>query len=65
MSQTSSYSRNAKRCWCKVMEQWLGEGSTSEYPTTWKGLMVVLEDVEYTSVARELETVLDSVIRPS
>ena len=28
------YSRNAKRCWCKVMEQWLGEGGTSEYPTT-------------------------------
>ena len=58
------YSRNAKRCWCKVMQLWLGEGGTSEYPTTWEGMVVVLEDVEFSSVARELERALDSVIHP-
>ena len=58
------YSRNARRCWYKVMELWLGDGGTSEYPTTWEGLMVALEDVEFSNVARELEKALNSVIRP-
>ena len=55
---------DSQRCWCKVMGEWLEEGGTSEYPATWEGLVTALEDVEYETVARELERVLVSVVRP-
>ena len=47
------------------MGEWLEEGGTSEYPATWEGLVTALEDVEYETVARELERVLVSVVRPA
>ena len=55
---------DSQRCWCKVMGEWLEEGGTSEYPATWEGVLNVLEDVEYKRVARELERVLVSVVKP-
>ena len=54
----------ANRCWCKVMNQWLENDGTPEYPPTWRGLLTVLVDLEYSEVARELQRVLASVTQP-
>ena len=51
----------ANRCWCKVMNQWLENDGTPEYPATWRGVLAVLVDLEYSEVARELQRVLASV----
>ena len=53
---------NADHCWCKVMSHWLNENSTPDYPTTWKGVFHLLEDVECLKVAQYLQKALDSVI---
>ena len=55
----------ANRCWCKVMNQWLKNDGTPEYPATWRGVLTVLVDLEYSEVARELQKVLASVTPPS
>ena len=55
---------NADRCWCKVMGYWLKENGTLHYPTTWKGIFRLLEDVECLEVAQDLQKALDSVIQP-
>ena len=55
---------DCQRCWCKVMGEWLKEGGSSEYPATWEGMLTVLEDLEHKRVARELERVLASVVKP-
>ena len=52
----------ANHCWCKVMNQWLENDGTPEYPATWRGVLTVLVDFE---VARELQRVLASVTPPS
>ena len=54
----------ANRCWCKVMNQWLENGGTPEYPATWRGVLTVLVDLEYSEVARELQRALASVTPP-
>ena len=54
----------ANRCWCKVMNQWLENDGTPEYPATWRGVLTVLVDLEYSEVARELQRVLASVTPP-
>ena len=51
----------ATECWRKVMGQWLAGGGTHNYPATWEGLYVLLEDVEYMEVARELKTAVDNM----
>jgi hypothetical protein len=56
------YLGDNRRCWEKVMGEWLDGGGTDEYPDTWEGLVRVLEDVEYTEIARELVRVLRSEI---
>ena len=53
---------DAKQCWCKVVCQWLDDGGTVEYPATWGGFILALEDVELWEIARELEMVLGSAI---
>lgn len=55
---------NADRCWCKVMSRWLKEDGTPDYPTTWKGVFCLLEDVECLEVAQDLQKALASVIPP-
>ena len=55
---------NADRCWCKVMSHWLKEDGTPDYPTTWRGVFCLLEDVECLEVAQGLQKALDSVIVP-
>ena len=56
------YRDNAQECWCKVVSQWLHDGGTVDYPATWRGFILALEDMELCEVARELETVLRSAI---
>lgn len=51
------YMRDFKLCWCKVMQEWLNMG-TSDYPATWKGVIVMLEDISFAEVARKLENAL-------
>lgn len=47
----------AARCWMKVMQFWLMEGEATGYPVTWEGLYDMLEDVQYSEVAKELKKV--------
>lgn len=54
---------NAEK-WRKVMQVWLDNDGAPDYPASWEGVVTVLEDVGYSEVARQLETVLASVISP-
>lgn len=48
----------AAKCWMKVMNHWLDRGGIlPNYPTTWEGLYVLLEDVEYSEVAEKLKKI--------
>ena len=49
-------------CWCKVMSDWITRDDSPYYPATWSGLLLMLEDVEYSEVATALKKALDSVI---
>ena len=40
------------------MEFWLEGRAREEYPATWDGLHCLLQDAEYSEVARELKTAL-------
>lgn len=50
----------AMSCWVKVMDYWMIENPTPEYPLTWDGLCEMLEDVEYTEVAKELREAVEA-----
>lgn len=56
---------NATRCWLKVMHRWLAGEDASDYPTSWDGLYEMLEDVEYTEVARQLREIVATGIHKS
>ncbi len=42
-------------CWLRVMYYWLDAEGPPDYPTTWDGLYLLLEDVECSKVAEELK----------
>lgn len=44
----------------KVMQFWLMEGEATGYPVTWEGLYDMLEDVQYSEVAKELKKVVSA-----
>lgn len=46
-------------CWVEVMEHWLTEGGTHDYPATWEGLYTLLNDSERSVVARDLKRAVD------
>ena len=55
-------------CWSKVMVSWLeGDGGLHEckYPTTWRGVLDLLADADFSEVASKLERVLGSIILPT
>ena len=52
--------RDPARCWLEVMEHWLNGGGNREYPVTWDGLYALLEDVEFSEVAKELKKAVSS-----
>ena len=57
------YRGNATTCWTRVMDQWLGEGGTRDYPASWEGLYDLLEDAEHAQTATALKAAVDSAIR--
>ena len=49
------HSGNSNICWTKVMARWLNGGSKDQYPPTWEGLYMLLEDAEFSQVAEDLK----------
>ena len=49
---------NQADCWDKVMQSWLDGQGSSSYPVTWKGLCMLLKDVDREKVAQDLEKAL-------
>lgn len=54
---------NSAKCWTKIMQYWLSGGSTNDYPATWEGLYVLLEDVDLAEVARETKQAVSAAKR--
>ena len=50
---------NANTCFTKVMEYWLNGGGKDQYPPTWEGLYMLLEDAEYSQIAVELRNAVE------
>lgn len=48
---------NVAGCWNRVMDHWQKGGSV-DYPPTWEGLCNLLEDMEYSKCAIELQEAL-------
>lgn len=46
-------------CWARVMEQWLNGQREDDYPSTWEGLYMLLNDAEFSVVAEELKVAVD------
>ena len=52
------YRADATRCWNKVMDNWLTTGGSRDYPATWEGLRVLLDDLDFGNVAMDLNRAL-------
>ena len=48
------YFLDFRACWCKVMEEWLNNDGTSDYPAKWQGLFDMLDDIDFKGVAKGL-----------
>lgn len=48
-------------CWHRVMEHWLTEGGTQDYPATWEGLYELVRDGGYAEVTRDLREAVGAV----
>ena len=58
-------SRDAERCWEKVMQTWLDGQGQREYPPTWEGLYGLLRDVRKEGVVLEqLKEAVDRAVLP-
>lgn len=53
---------NLTLCWNKLMECWLQDGM-HEYPATWEGLYILLEDANFPAVAEKLRKAVSPAIR--
>ena len=51
----AQYRGDVRMCWNKVMEHWLTEGGSRDYPATWEGLYTLLKDLNFTKVAEILK----------
>ena len=49
---------DAKKCWNRVMDDWLTRGGTSDYPVTWEGIFTLLEDVGFSKAIEDLKIAL-------
>ncbi len=47
-------SRSSDQRWLRVMQHWLDGKGPPDYPPTWDGLYLLLQDVECAQVAEEL-----------
>ena len=45
----------AKDIWNQVMDHWLAGRGGGDYPTSWEGMYALLNDLELSEVADELE----------
>ena len=58
-------SRDAERCWEKVMQTWLDGRGQREYPPTWEGLYGLLRDVQKEGVVLDqLKEAVDRAVLP-
>ena len=48
----AQYRGDARKCWNKVMEHWLAEGGSQDYPATWEGLYTLLNDLGFAKVSK-------------
>ena len=60
----TEYLKNASRCWNRVMDQWLTQGGSHDYPATWEGLYTLLRDTGFASTARKLKNAVVSHFTP-
>ena len=51
----SEYRGNAKKCWNEVMNQWLTQGGSRDYPATWEGLYTLLSDTDFPKLVQKLK----------
>ena len=49
--------RDARSCCREILKDWI-QDNQGYYPVSWEGLMCLLEDMELTAVAKELENAL-------
>ena len=47
----AEYRGNASRCWNRVMDQWLTQGGSDDYPATWEGLYTLLKNTGFPKLA--------------
>ena len=46
---------DATDIWNEIMSHWLAGGGGRDYPASWEGLYILLNDMELSKVAREME----------
>ena len=51
------------KCWNKVMGRWLAGEGTPDYPASWEGVCLLLEDVGCSEVAHELEQIVAGTMK--
>ena len=54
-SWKSEYQGNTRKCWNKVMESWLSKGGTRDYPSSWKGLCTLLNDLGFAKISQVMQ----------
>lgn len=54
-------SYNRERCCDKVVEKWL-QNPPDEYPACWRGLLRLLNDAEFTDLAKVLKKALENKV---
>ena len=53
------YREDPLKCIKPVLSHWLSN-PTEDYPATWEGLYQLLEDIEYSEIAKQLRQCLDN-----
>ncbi len=53
---------DSRKCWLRVMKYWLSNEGPPDYPPTWDGLYLLLEDVEYSEVVKGLKEAVSHLI---
>ena len=51
---TKKHRGNGIKIWKEVMDEWLSDGGTQDYPATWEGLCLLLDNMNLSSVTTEL-----------
>ena len=54
----TEYRGNSKKCWNEVMNQWLVQGGSRDYPATWEGLYTLLRDTGFANTVGKLKNAI-------